>query len=115
MRNHSSNNGHQPYLKSKIFNKGARHYLHPKLAFLDTIDCVLEYYPDVKAIVVSYDLQTKKVEYTDYTEKVYMKSVISNTVDYIIDVINSDYIRPKREEIRTTFRETRNETQGDAE
>jgi len=111
----TNNHSRHGNLKPKIFNKGARHYLHPKLAFLDTIECVLEYYPDVKTIVVSYDLRTKKVEYTDYTEKVYAKAVISNTVDYIIEVINNDYIKPTREQVRTNLKEYQTTTEGDSE
>jgi hypothetical protein len=87
----------------RIFKSGARHYLHPKLAVLDQIDCVLEYYPDTKTIIVSYAPETRKKDYTDYVERVYTKTIMSPTVDYIVEVICRDYINPLREEIQTSL------------
>lgn len=81
----------------RIFRSGARHYLHPKLAILDQIDCVLEYYPETKTMVVSYAPETRKKDYTDYEEVVYTKTVMSSTVDFIVDIVNRDYIKPQRE------------------
>jgi hypothetical protein len=85
----------------KIFKAGARHYLHPKLAILDQIDCVLEYHPDTKTIIVSYAPETRKKDYTDYTETTYTKTIMSSTIDFIVEVICKDYINPLREEIQT--------------
>jgi hypothetical protein len=85
----------------KIFMMGARHYLHPKLCVLDQIDCVLEYYQESKTIYVSYAPEIRKKDYTDYEETVYTKAVMSSSVDFIVDVINRDYIKPSKEEIKT--------------
>jgi len=91
----------------RIFRVGARHYLHPKLAILDQIDCVLEYYPETKTIVVSYDPETSKKDYTDYEEIVYKKSVIGSSIDFIVDVVTRDYINPTKEkELQTLNGET---------
>jgi hypothetical protein len=87
----------------KIFKSGARHYLHPKLAVLDQIDCVLEYYPDTKTMIVSYAPEIRKKDYTDYTETVYTKTIMSSTVDFIVEVVCKDYINPLREEIQTSL------------
>lgn len=97
-RSNFSNNAEQ---LPKIFKSGARHYLHPKLAVLDQIDCVLEYHPDSKIIVVSYASEVQKKDYTDYEEKVYTKTIMSPTVDFIVEVICKDYINPLREQIQT--------------
>jgi len=91
----------------RIFRAGARHYLHPKLAILDQIDCVLEYYPENKTIVVSYAPETSKKDYTDYEEIIYTKSVISSSIDFVVDVITRDYIKPMKEkELQTLNGET---------
>jgi hypothetical protein len=90
-------------LTPKIFRAGARHYLHPKLAILDQIDCVLEYYPETKVMVVSYASETRKKDYTDYEEVVYSKAAISSTVDFIVDIISRDYIKPLKEKEALTL------------
>lgn len=100
-----SKNNTQPAYNAgpKIFKSGARHYLHPKLAILDKIDCILEYYPDTKTIIVSYSPEVRKKDYTDYTETVYSKTIISQTIDFVVDVICRDYINPLREEIQSSL------------
>lgn len=92
------NRGDTP-LTPKIFRAGARHYLHPKLAILDQIDCVLEYYPESKAIIVSYAPETRKKDYTDYEETVYAKAIMSSNIDFIVNVISKDYITPMNEKM----------------
>jgi hypothetical protein len=88
---------------SKIFKWGARHYLHPKLSLLDQIDCVLEYYPHIKTMIVSYAPIIRKKDFTDYEEKIYSKTIISAGVDFIVETINHDYIQPIRHQMQETL------------
>jgi len=99
-RNHY---GIPPSNVPRIFKAGARHYLHPKLAILDQIDCVLEYYPDMKTMVVSYEPLMVKKDYTDYEELIYTKSIMSSTVDFIVEIISRDCLRPKNKEIQNSL------------
>ncbi|MCS7317007.1 MAG: hypothetical protein NZZ41_01630 [Candidatus Dojkabacteria bacterium] len=72
-----------PNFYKKVFYKKYRHLLHPKLEFLDKIDCELEYFPKEKLLVISYDKD-------EQTQK-YKKIIISHTIDFVLEVIN-DFI-----------------------
>ena len=89
----------KPAARQVIFKAGARHYLHPKLAALDQIDCCLEYYPENKIIVVSFAPEIQKVCFTDYEEKIYTKTIMGTNVNYIVETISKDYITPMRAKV----------------
>lgn len=87
----------KPDADVKIFNQGARHYLHPSLSLLDRVDCELVYYKSPKVIVVSYDPQQESIDNTDYTRKAYKKCAMSSDVDFIVNTIR-EYIDDKKKE-----------------
>lgn len=87
----------KPESEVKIFNQGARHYLHPSLSILDRVDCELAYYKNDKVIVVSYDAVEENIDNTDYTRKVYKKCAMSGEVDFIVNIIR-EYLDDKRKE-----------------
>jgi hypothetical protein len=71
----------------KVFAPGARHYLHPKLAILDRLDCELAYYRQHKILVVSYAPKQENIDHTDYTHKVYEKGILTTDVNYVVELI----------------------------
>jgi hypothetical protein len=75
----------QKNMSVKIFNRGARHYLHPSLAILDKINCELAYYNDYRVMVVSYDTVVERVDNTDYMRRRWSHEVMSHDVNYIVE------------------------------
>jgi hypothetical protein len=103
-RNNKKDNRHffsnhsrpKPSSNVNIFSPGARHFLHPNLSILDSIDCELFYYKNEKIVVVDYEPVMEKVDYTDYTKKVYKKSIMSNDISFIVDLIG-EYISERKD------------------